>query len=60
LEDVVCEIVENRYKLSDEYKITLKAIDPAFGKVHYYLSDLESLINKNQIKMYLKITVNMI
>lgn len=41
---VECEICEERYKVLDNYKITLKAIDRAYGKDHFYQSDLESML----------------
>lgn len=41
---VECEINESRYRVADGYKITLRALDPAYGCDHYYQSDLESLI----------------
>lgn len=53
-EIVECEIDESRYEVADNYKITLKAIeDPEtatklFGKEHYYISDLESLIERDE------------
>lgn len=39
-----CRIDESRYKISDEYKITLRSLDPAFTYEHYYQSDFMSLV----------------
>ena len=40
---VLCQIDESRYKINDNYKITLTANDPMYGKSHFYISDLETL-----------------
>lgn len=45
--DTECEIVETRYKVSEGYKITLKALDPAFGYEHYYQSDFDAMVERN-------------
>jgi hypothetical protein len=44
---VECEIVETRYKVDDGYKVTLKAVDEAYGLKHFYQSDLETNIHTN-------------
>ncbi len=54
---VPCEINEDRHKLDAEYKITLQAIGDylkSFCKEHYYISDLEQLIESGHIKFYIK------
>lgn len=50
----LCKIDESRYVVADDYKITLEHDvelaedgDAYCGKEHYYISDLESLINRN-------------
>jgi hypothetical protein len=44
---------ETRYKLEENYKVTLKSLDD--GRTdHYYLSDLISLINQSSIIMEIK------
>jgi hypothetical protein len=43
---VPTRIDESRYKISQGYKITLQADDPAYGREHFYISDLESLIKR--------------
>lgn len=48
-----CAIVEDRYKVADDYKITLAAINPVFGKEHYYLSDLNQLMHDHPDKFKL-------
>ena len=45
---VECRIDETRYKVSDNYKVTLKCIDERFGKEHYYISDLEQLFDSSR------------
>ena len=50
-------ISQDRYKLSKNYKITLEAMDEykeSFGHQHYYLSDLNLLIENGTIKMFIK------
>lgn len=44
---VECVVDESRYTVADGYKITLKAVDPMYGKEHYYQSDLESILRDN-------------
>jgi hypothetical protein len=47
-EQVECVIDETRYKLKDNHKITLKAVDEEqFSYDHYYVSDLESLMKRS-------------
>lgn len=49
---VLCKIVEERYKLQDNYKIELNSRDPRFGKESFYITDLNSLINSEVISVY--------
>ena len=51
---VECEIVEDRYKVDDGYKVTLRAIENGFGQEHYYQSDFESLVEQGYIIMKTK------
>lgn len=51
---VPATISEERYKLKDEYKTTLKSIYPEFGKEHFYLSDLELMIKQGTIQFLIK------
>lgn len=46
---VECKIVEDRYKLSDNYKVTLEALEEGYGREHYYQMDFESLLEKGYI-----------
>lgn len=49
---VICTINEDRFKVEDNYKITLIAEDKDnYGKKHYYTSDLASLIKEGYIKI---------
>ena len=56
-EDIVeCEIDEHRYKVVDNYKITLQAIENPevakrlYGRKDYYISDLNSLLHEQPDK----------
>jgi len=48
---VECYIDETRYKVDDDYKITLKACDERFGCKHYYICDLETHIKAGIISI---------
>ena len=41
---VECEIVEERYKLSDGYKIELRSIEDGYGKESFYIEDFLSAL----------------
>lgn len=43
------EVIEDRYKIKDGYKVELKAINPIFGRETYYQCDFDSLIKKGYI-----------
>lgn len=45
---VECVIDESRYRVSEDYKITLRACDPAYGREHYYISDLNSILRERE------------
>jgi hypothetical protein len=47
-EVVLCNIDEVRYKIKDDYKITLTANDPRYGKNHFYISDLHTLFSDSR------------
>ena len=44
-----CKIVEDRYKVSDGYKVTLQSLNYYFGREHYYQSDFESMLKDGSI-----------
>ena len=44
---VTAFICESRYEVKDNYKITLVANDARFGKEHFYISDLNTIIREN-------------
>jgi len=46
---VECKIDEDRYKVEEGYKLTLKSLDPRFTYNHYYQSDFESLVKEGCI-----------
>ena len=52
--DVPCMISEDRYKLEDNYKITLKPIYEGVASEHFYISDLCNLIRQGSVSMYVK------
>lgn len=41
---VECKIVEDRYKVDDGYKVTLKSIEDGYGWEHFYQSDFKSML----------------
>lgn len=47
-------IDESRYKIKDNYKITLVAAYVIFGSEHYYISDLENMIKKGQASFFIR------
>jgi len=51
---VPARITEDRYKICDNYKITLKSDYERFGKEHFYLTDLESLIKSGTVEFYVR------
>lgn len=55
-EDVIvpCRISEERYRVAEGYKITLQSIYSLSASEHYYLSDLNKLIESNIIEMFVK------
>jgi hypothetical protein len=52
---VPCEIVEERYKVADGYKVTMRSIYEGFGQRHFYQSDMMSLIERGGIKALRKV-----
>ena len=48
------KIDEKRYKIKDNYKITIKPIHNGFANRDFYMSDLKYLIKHNIVKMYFK------
>lgn len=46
---VECEIVEDRYKIEDGYKVTLKAVKEGFGQETLYQSTFESCLRTGRI-----------
>ncbi len=52
---VECEIYEGRYKVSENYKIELLALNPQFGKESWYISDLNTALRYegSEIRVYI-------
>lgn len=46
---VECEIVEDRYKVDDGYKVTLHALDHRFGSETFYQGDFISLLENGHM-----------
>ena len=46
---VECEISEDRYKLSEGYKISLRPLDRRFAGRDFYILDFESLLEEGLI-----------
>jgi hypothetical protein len=55
--DVPAVIDESRYRLEDNYKITLKSTLPGFSKTHFYICDLERILETGRVKMYERISI---
>lgn len=51
---VPAEINEKRYKLSDNYKITLRSMYKSYGHEHFYISDLNLMIERGTIQMFIR------
>jgi len=51
------KINENRYKIKDNYKITLECIIPGFNKLHLYQQDLKLMLEMKQATMFKKVTI---
>jgi hypothetical protein len=47
---IPCQITEERYKLSEGYKISLKPLKEGFATEHFYLADLIGLIREGTVK----------
>lgn len=52
--EMLCKINTERYKVEDGYKITLEPIYESFAKEDYYVSDLEDIIERGQIKLLIQ------
>jgi hypothetical protein len=46
---VECVVVEERYKLEENYKIELRSIEEGYGKETYYIEDFLSLLESGCI-----------
>lgn len=46
---VECEVIEDRYKVEDGYKITLRALEDGYGSKTFYQCDFNSLIKNRHI-----------
>lgn len=46
-EQVGCVIDEHRYKVADNYKVSLRAENPIYGVEHFYQCDLRSLLMRS-------------
>lgn len=46
---VECVVSEHRYKLEENYKVSLVPIDPRFAGRDFYISDFESLLDEGLI-----------
>jgi hypothetical protein len=48
-------ITQERYKIKDRYKVTLKPIYSGLETRHFYISDLESLIRDGQVQVFISV-----
>lgn len=46
---IECEIVEDRYKVDEGYKVTLKPLDSNYASQHFYQNDFISLMKSGYI-----------
>lgn len=46
---VECEIIEDNYKVDDNYKVQLRSIESGYGNETYYQSDFEQLLKEGFI-----------
>ena len=55
-EDVIVPTIvdETKFKLSENYKITLKSINEGFGQEHFYISDLKKMLDQCIVNFYVK------
>lgn len=53
---VPAEISEERYNVDKNYKITLKSIYKGFGEEHFYIMDLEQLIDQGTVQFFVRAT----
>lgn len=54
---MLCNIDETRYKVFDNYKITLKSVEQIkgiVGREHYYISDLQLMIRQGNVQVFIK------
>ena len=56
---VECVVVEENYKVDDDYKIELRSIEEGYGKETFYQEDFISFLNSN-IKIVKKDTDDMV
>jgi hypothetical protein len=50
--NVPCKIIEDRYKLSENYKIQIESNIAGFGKEQYYMMDFIQLLNQGYLKLF--------
>lgn len=52
---VECELYEGRYKVAENYKVELKAVNKIYGKEPWYTTDLETAIRDqhSDIRVYI-------
>jgi hypothetical protein len=48
---VVCSVTQKRYRLADNYKVELQAVDDGFENRALYIYDLLTLIRQGQIRL---------
>lgn len=46
---VECEVVEEQYKVDEEYKVELRSIEPGYGKETYYQCDFKNHLERGFI-----------
>jgi len=51
---VPCKFSEERYRLENNYKLTVVPFNEEFNKEHMYIADIETLIREGQAFLYVK------
>lgn len=51
----ICRISEERYKLKDNYKISLQPENAEISTEHFYISDLNQLVNQGTVRVFVEV-----
>jgi hypothetical protein len=51
----ICRITESRHKLKDNYKISLEPENKEISAEHFYISDLNLLIEQGSVRVFVEV-----